>query len=130
MQKITDRELHSAVLKRFMDKYVKPGTRFRDEQGNRNLLWCSLKDIFYGNCVYISTDDTTKIGLQEDLSMYVYFDRTEELYKTTFAEFCKYLHDREDWEYVDAEVFDDSSNWLFAVTHNESIMLIGFDEDE
>jgi len=130
MQKITDRELHIEVLKRFMDKYVKPGTGFRDEQGNRNLLGCNLKDPYNDTYVLINTDDVPKISLQKDQMMYVYLDRTEELYITTFIEFCQYLVNREVWEDIDAEVFDESLEWLLVVTHEDLSMLIGFDDDE
>ena len=130
MQKVTDRELHTEVLKRFMDKYVKPGTGFRDEQGNRTLLWCNLKDPYNDTYVLIYTADIPKIGLQNDQSMFVYLDRTEELFITTFIEFCQYLENREVWEDIDAEVFDESLDWLVVVTHDDDSMLIGFDDDE
>jgi len=130
MLKVTNREVHLAILKKFMSKYVKEGTKFRDEQGTRTLLWTKLKDEYRDNYILISTNDIPKIGLHEDLSMYVYLDRTEELYTTTFTKFYQYLENREVWEDIDAEVFDDTLDWLVVITHDDVSMLFGFDDDE
>jgi len=130
MKIVTDQEFQSAVLKRFMDKYVKEGTGFRDEQGNRTLLGCSLKDNYYDDCVLIKTEDIPKLGLQNNLPIYVYFDGSEELFVTTYRGFCQYIKSLEEWEYNDTEVFDDTLEWLIYVTHDDTSMLVGFNEDE
>jgi len=130
MLEVIDLEEKKAILKRFMDKYIKEGINTRDENGRIILLWCNLKDHYYDEYILIKTIDVPKIGLREDLPIYVYFDGNEKIYVTTFIEFCQYLVNREIWEDIDVEVFDDSLMWLLVVTHEDQSMLIGFDDDE
>jgi len=129
MQKIKNKRLKSQVMERFLNKYVKEGVGYKDDRGNRILLGDHLKDFYYDGSVIIDNEDIPKIGLSQDLSIYVYFDRSEELIATTFYEFCEYLENRENWEYVDAEVFDESLDWLVVVTHDEVAVLFGFDDN-
>ena len=130
MQKVTDTEFQSEVMYKFKSKFIKDEISFIDENGIRNLLWCYFKDDYKNNIEIIKTIEIPKIDFSPELHIYIYFDRSEELFKTTFSDFCQYLLKLEEWEYTDAEIFDESLEWVIGMTHDDVSMLLGFQQNE
>lgn len=85
-----------------------------------NRLWNCLKV----KRACLEFEDARKLRLPE--SVLFYLERQNEVYSTTFNNICKYIDELEPWEYIDAYVFDNTLDWLLAITHeNLKCLLIG-----
>jgi hypothetical protein len=127
MQKVIDLELKKKVMDRFIGKFIQDGFSFWDEKDGRKLLWCCFRENYNCDKVIIKTIDIPKIEIPTDLPIYVYFDRSEDLFLSTFSDYCKSLLNLEEWEYTDTEIFNESFEWVIAVTHDDLSILFGFE---
>jgi hypothetical protein len=121
---ITDDSVKQEVLGRFMGRFVKSDYTVRDPVGEgRRLMWCSLTKEFKD----YPTDELFQVLNGTDGSVYFYNERTEEMYLTDFEDVRAFINSFEPWDEVDAEVFDDSLEWVIAVTHEDVSSVIGLD---
>ncbi|MCL2151267.1 MAG: hypothetical protein FWH50_03490, partial [Coriobacteriia bacterium] len=60
-----------------------------------------------------------------DSLVYIYLDRTEELFLTQFSDICSYVDELEPWDEIDAVIFDETLDWVIAITHEDFSMTIG-----
>jgi len=98
----------NALLKAFAHEY--------DVLTNR--LWNCLKR----EKVCLEYEEIKKLGVPN--SVLFYLERQEEIFDTSFGDVCRYIEQLEPWEYIDAYVFDDTLEWLIAITHEELRCLI------
>jgi hypothetical protein len=63
-------------------------------------------------------------------NVYLYHERLGEMYETDLDSVYSYLEQLEPWEDVDLILFDNSFTWYICVTHNDSVILYGFDEKD
>lgn len=85
-----------------------------------NCLWNCLKV----KRICLEFEEARKLCIPE--SVIFYLERQNEVYSTTFNDICEYIDALEPWEYIDAYVFDNTFDWLLAITHEElKCLLIG-----
>lgn len=83
-----------------------------------NRLWNCLK--VKSTCLEFK--DVRKLCIPS--SVMFYLERQNEVYSTTFSDICKYIDKLEQWEYIDAYVFDNTFDWLLVITHEELKCLV------
>lgn len=140
MQKVTDLNFKITLMDKFKAEFIKDGVGFRDEKGSRNLLWCFLNENYKKNRVMFKTKRLPEvIDFSPEDPIYIYFDRTEELYQAAISDFYQYISDIEKWETddvefeepwgwsFDAEIFDETFKWAMCVTHEDFTILLGFE---
>jgi hypothetical protein len=121
---IADDSVKQEVLGRFMESFVKSDYTGRDPvDGGRRLMWCSITKEFR---VYL-TEELFQVLTGTDRPVYFYNERTEEMHLTGFEDVRAFINSFEPWDEVDAEVFDDSLEWVIAVTHEDTSLVIGLD---
>ena len=84
------------------------------------LIWCNFLEEYK---VY-STEELFQSQLKINVPVYFYSERTRELFLTNFEDVHNYVNSLEPWDEVDAEVFDESLEWIIAVTH-EDVSMVG-----
>jgi hypothetical protein len=123
-----------------MDKFKAKFIKSCNE--TQTLLWCFFKDDYKENIVMFKTKDLLEIlDFSSDRPIYIYFDRTGELFQATFFDLSQYFLELAEWETkdtefnepwgweIDAEVFDETLEWVIAVTHEDVSMLLGFESE-
>ncbi|MFR6274857.1 MAG: hypothetical protein ACLUL2_15500 [Blautia sp.] len=78
-----------------------------------NRLWNCLKV----KRVCLEFEEARKLNIPD--SVMFYLERQNEVYSTTFDDICRYIDELEPWEYIDAYVFDNTFDWLLAITHED-----------
>ena len=108
-------------LSQFRRKLIQIFAQEYDIKSNR--LW---------NCLRVKAKclDFEEAGkLAVPVSVLLYLERQNEVYRTRFKDVCKYVEELEPWEYIDAYVFDDTFSWLFVITHEEfKCLVVGLQE--
>lgn len=115
-----DKAAADQILKKFKNRFVisdyDPGNQRRSW-----LLHCNL------SCEtrQIATEDFESIPFDRKKKVYFYSERHRKMYQVTFAEVCRLVAGLGPWEDIDAEIFDDSYEWLIAITHEDVTLLYG-----
>lgn len=108
------------ILTKFKSRFVI--SDYNPENHSRSrLLHCNLSR----ETRRIATEDLESIAFDRKKKCYFYSERHREMYQVTFAEVCRLVAELEPWEDIDAEVFDDSYEWLIAITHEDVTLLYG-----
>lgn len=135
-------QIYGGIMDKFKATFIKDGIGFRDKKGARNLLWCHINEKYQQNSVLFKTKNLPKvIDFSLEDPIYIYFDRTEELYQATISDFFQYISAIEKWQTedvefdkpwswsFDAEIFDETLEWAMCVTHEDVTKLLGFEPE-
>jgi len=121
---ITETHRKENILNQFLKKLVKDNYTFENPtSGNKELIWCHFKK--ENECKVYSTEELFKSQLKIDNPVYFYDEFTEELFLTDFEDVRRFINGLEAWDDVDAEIFDDTFNWVIAVTHEDISKVLG-----
>ena len=108
-------------LSQFRRKLIQIFAQEYDIKSNR--LWNCLR--LKAKC--LDFEEASKLAVP--VSVLLYLERQNEVYRTRFKDVCKYVEELEPWEYIDAYVFDDTFSWLFVITHEElKCLVVGLQE--
>ena len=119
---ITDASVRKSILDKFISKFVRSDYTFKNPiTGGLNLLWCNFSK---EHKVY-PTDKLFLSNLKIDVPVYFYNERTKEMFFTDFEDIHKFIDNLEPWDEVDAEIFDESLEWVIAVTHEDVSLVFG-----
>ena len=119
---IEDVNLKNNILNKFVDRFVLCNYTFvNPATGGLKLLWCNFKD----ECKIYSTDKLFKFNIKISNNIYFYSERTQEMYFTDFNDVCSFVNNLEPWDVIDAEIFDDSLEWVIAITHEDVSKVYG-----
>lgn len=103
-------ELISSIIQKFAD----------GEYPKRILVANHLK----GKPSHIAIEEIKKLELPNSEDLYFYKEYRKILYRTNFVDICKYVEELAlEHSVADYLVFDNSTDWLLAITHNDSFML-------
>lgn len=106
-------ELSDEKLLYYKDMLINKFARVYDIKKNR--LWNCLKQKSF--C--LEFEDARNLAIPDSNNLFFYLERQNKVYRTTFDDICKYIDELEPWEYIDAYIFDETLNWLFAITHED-----------
>lgn len=123
---IKDTDFKKRILNKFISKFVKNDYTFKNPKtGGTNLFWCnfSKKSKIYPNDKLFS--NLTKTQLKFDAPVYFYNERTQEMFFTDFEDIYNFVNNLEPWDQIDAEIFDESLDWVIAVTHEDVSFVSG-----
>ncbi|MDR2889978.1 MAG: hypothetical protein LBV33_09120 [Lachnospiraceae bacterium] len=113
----------SDIVDKFRQKFLKEEYRSGNTPaGFSRLLWCNFKE----QCKIYKTELLFQLQLGIE-AVYFYDERTDELFCTTFEKVSAFINSFEPWDEVDAEIFDDSMEWVIAVTHEDVSLVFGVD---
>lgn len=119
---ITEMHFKKDVLDNFIEKFVESEYAFRNPAtGVRQLIWCYFRD----EGKVFSTEELFQSQLKINTPVYLYNERTEEMFLTDFEDVRNFINNFEPWDKVDAEIFDDSLEWVIAVTHEDVSKVLG-----
>ena len=110
------KKLTEELLFCYRNKLIEAFAQEYDIESNR--LWNCLRK----KRVCLEFEDARRYNIPKDVILYL--ERQNSMYSTTFEDVCRYVDELEPWEYIDAYVFDDTLNWLFAITHEDLKCLI------
>ncbi len=117
-----DKEAAGELLGRFKDRFI---TADYDPKNQKRcwLLWANLAC----EAKWISTEDFESIPFSRENMVYFYSERDCQMFRVPFAEVCELVAGMEPWEEVDAEIFDDSCEWMIAITHEDETLVYGLE---
>ena len=109
-------KLTEELLFSYRNKLIETFAQEYDIESNR--LWNCLRK----KRVCLEFEDARRCNIPKNVIFYL--ERQNSIYRTTFEDVCRYVDELEPWEYIDAYVFDETFNWLFAITHEDLKCLI------
>lgn len=119
---ITDTDSKQIILNRLINKFVKNDYTFRNPKtGGIRLIWCNFSKEYK---IY-PTDKLFQTQLKFDAPVYFYNERTQEMFFTDFEDIYNFVNNLEPWDEIDAEIFDESLEWVIAVTHEDVSFVSG-----
>lgn len=123
---ITDTDFKKRILNKFISKFVKNDYTFKNPKtGGIKLIWCNFSE----ECKIYPTDklfsNSTKAQQEFDTPVYFYNERTQEMFFTDFEDISNFVNNFEPWDEIDAEIFDESLDWVIAVTHEDVSFVSG-----
>lgn len=119
---ITDTNLKKSILDKFISKFLNGDYTFiNPKTGGINLMWCNFSREYK---IY-TTDKLFQTKLKFDSQVYFYNERTKEIFFTDFDDIYNCVNNLEPWDEVDAEIFDESLEWVIAVTHEDVSFVSG-----
>lgn len=62
-------------------------------------------------------------------NIYLYHERLKMVYQTDYSDVCQYVEQLEPWEDVDLLIFDQCYKWFIAITHNDTILCHGINDN-
>lgn len=111
-------KLSSKRLLYYKNMIIKEFAREYDIKTNR--LWNCLRS----KPICLEFEEARKLDIPNSNDLVFYLERQNEVYNTTFEEICKYVNELEPWEDIDAYIFDETFQWIFAITHEDLKCLI------
>lgn len=121
--KIVEKSVKDSILEKFVQSFLKKNYSFFDNKTNiKKLMWCNFTKERNG---IFPIENLPKLVFPENENLFFYLERTNELYKTNFFEICEYVKKLEPWDEIDAEIFDETMNWVVVITHEDFLITIG-----
>lgn len=105
--------LSSKRLLYYKSMLIEKFAREYDVETNR--LWNCLRS----KPICLEFEEARKLDIPNSNDLVFYLERQNEVYNTTFEEVCKYVNELEPWEDIDAYIFDETFQWIFAITHED-----------
>jgi hypothetical protein len=119
---IADESKKRDVLRMFIKRFVKSDFPFSNPATNGGkLIWCNFSSV----CKIYSSRELFESPLAINSPVYFYDEFTEELFFTDFEDVRSFINGFEPWDEVDAEIFDESLEWVIAVTHEDVSLVSG-----
>ena len=87
------------------------------------LMWNSYLSQYKPSC--IPTKEITQLRIPRDKTLFFYSERVNRLYAASFGAVVDYVEQLEPWEDIDAYLFDETMDWVVAVTHEDAILCLG-----
>ncbi len=85
-----------------------------------NLIWNSFKEkprsLPYADIGTV---------LPHDKEVFLFLEREKELYRTNHLKILTFVENIEPWDNVDGYIFDETLQWVIALTHEEILLLLG-----
>lgn len=89
-----------------------------------NLMWNAFKH----KPLLITFEEAKGLPITHSKKIYFYLERQNKLYLTYYSKICDYVENLEPWEEIDGYVFDESYEWIIAITHEDNkSLIIGLD---
>jgi len=64
-----------------------------------------------------------QLGIPVNRQVFFYDERQNILFSTTLEDIIDYVVEFQPWEGIDAYVFDESMEWIIAITHEDNLIL-------
>lgn len=117
--KLIQIEEQELIIKCIVEKYVDEEKKIKNK-----LIWNSFR---------IKPDRMTfeqlcNFELPNLNHLFFYNERKSTLYRCKFSDIIHFINELEPWEDVDCYIFDDSTDWIVAITHEDlKVLAIGLD---
>lgn len=117
--KLIQSEEKELIIKCVLEKYVDMNRIIKNK-----LIWNS----FFIKPDRMTFEQLSNFELPNLNNLLFYNERKSTLYRCKFSDVIHFINELEPWEDVDCYIFDDSTDWIVAITHEDLIVLaIGLD---
>lgn len=106
------------LIERFRDRYVD-----RKRLRQVGLMWNSYLPQYHPRC--FPTEELGELELPREKKVFFYSERDRKLYAASFGAVVDYAAQLEPWEEIDAYLFDETMDWVVAVTHEDMTLCLG-----
>lgn len=120
---IRDKNKKDEVLKKFIERFVKPDYVYDDKSSIYNFMWNNYKLKPKG----YPTEKLFDNNIPVSGKVYFYDEFEKKLSITDFNDIQQMVNDAEPWMEIDAQIFNDNLDWNIGITHKGVTFVTGLD---